>query len=87
MKRMSLSARGVLIVAGALLVAGWMLFAVIVVPGDYRAGTSTFGASPLDASAGISSLSRLKVSICCTVASSWCAIHASVRPWRTQPRI
>lgn len=43
MKRMSLSARGVLIVAGALLVAGWMLFAVIVVPGDYRAGTSTFG--------------------------------------------
>src|SRR5579875_994347 len=31
--------------------------------------------------------SRLKAWICCTVTSSWCAIHASVRPWRTQARI
>ncbi|MGN6218656.1 MAG: HoxN/HupN/NixA family nickel/cobalt transporter [Microbacterium sp.] len=40
---MSLSARGVLLVAGALLLAGWMLFAVVVAPADYRTGTSTFG--------------------------------------------
>lgn len=43
MKRMSLSARGVLLVAGALLVAGWTLFGVVVAPADYRTGTSTFG--------------------------------------------
>jgi high-affinity nickel-transport protein len=43
MNRMSLSPRGVLIVAGALLVTSWTLFAVVVAPGDYQAGTSTFG--------------------------------------------
>ena len=36
---------------------------------------------------GARSFSRLKASICWTVTSSWCAIHASVRPWRTQVRI
>ncbi|MDR7191092.1 high-affinity nickel-transport protein [Microbacterium sp. BE35] len=40
---MTLSARGVLILAGALLVLSWVLFAVVVAPADYRAGTSTFG--------------------------------------------
>jgi len=40
---MTLSARGVLILAGALLVLSWALFAVIVAPGDYRTGTTTFG--------------------------------------------
>ena len=33
------------------------------------------------------SFSFLNASICWTVTSSWWAIQASVRPWRTQPRI
>ena len=36
---------------------------------------------------GTSSFSRLNAAICWTVTSSWCAIQASVRPWRTQVRI
>ncbi|WP_426324074.1 HoxN/HupN/NixA family nickel/cobalt transporter [Microbacterium sp. E-13] len=43
MNHMTPAARRVLIVAGALLVAGWGLFALVVAPGDYQAGTSTFG--------------------------------------------
>ena len=43
MNRMTLSARGVLILAGALLLVSWALFAIVVAPGDYQAGTSTFG--------------------------------------------
>lgn len=43
MNRMTLSARGVLILAGALLILSWALFAIVVAPGDYQAGTSTFG--------------------------------------------
>jgi high-affinity nickel-transport protein len=43
MNRMTLSARGVLILAAALLILSWALFAIVVAPGDYQAGTSTFG--------------------------------------------
>lgn len=43
MNRITPTARRVLIVAGALLVLGWALFVMVVLPGDYQAGTSTFG--------------------------------------------
>ena len=43
MYRMTPPARRVLIVAGALLIVSWALFAILVLPGDYQAGTSTFG--------------------------------------------
>ncbi|WP_109209747.1 MULTISPECIES: HoxN/HupN/NixA family nickel/cobalt transporter [Microbacterium] len=43
MNRITPTARRVLIVAGALLILSWALFAVVVLPGDYRAGASTFG--------------------------------------------
>ena len=43
MNRMTPAARRVLIVAGALLIVSWALFATVVLPGDYQAGTSTFG--------------------------------------------
>lgn len=43
MNRMTPTARRVLIVAGALLLASWGLFTIVVLPGDYQAGTSTFG--------------------------------------------
>jgi len=39
------------------------------------------------ASSGTSSCSRLKERMSPTDTSSWCAIQASVRPWRTQVRI
>ncbi|WES63992.1 hypothetical protein P0L94_16175 [Microbacter sp. GSS18] len=37
------AARGVLITAASLLVVSWTLFAAVVLPGDYQAGTTTFG--------------------------------------------
>lgn len=37
------TARRVLITIGALLIVGWALFAGVVLPGDYQAGTTTFG--------------------------------------------
>ncbi|MEV4686875.1 HoxN/HupN/NixA family nickel/cobalt transporter [Microbacterium sp. LWH3-1.2] len=43
MNRMTPAARRVLIVAGALLIVSWALFAIVVLPGDHQAGTSTFG--------------------------------------------
>ena len=44
MTRPTPAARGVLITIGALLIAGWALFAAVVLPGDGAAGTTTFGA-------------------------------------------
>ena len=52
----------------------------LVVEVDVRAGG-------LRSASGSRPCSRLNAWICCTVTSSWWAIHASVRPWRTQPRI
>lgn len=43
MNRMTPTARRVLVVAGALLLVSWTLFTLVVLPGDYQAGTSTFG--------------------------------------------
>ena len=43
MNRITPTARRVLIVAGALLLASWALFTIVVLPADYQAGTSTFG--------------------------------------------
>ncbi|HKP07765.1 MAG TPA: HoxN/HupN/NixA family nickel/cobalt transporter [Microbacterium sp.] len=40
---MTPTARRVLFVSGALLIVSWALFAIAVLPGDYQAGTSTFG--------------------------------------------
>ena len=54
----------------------------LVVEVDARAPRWSSGSAP-----GSSSCSRLNAWICWTVTSSWCAIHASVRPWRTQARI
>ena len=51
-----------------------------------RRSTSSIGSPVLSPSAS-SSFSRLKDWICWTVTSSWWAIHASVRPCRTHPRI
>ena len=51
-----------------------------------RRSTSSVGSPALSPSAS-SSFSRLKDWICWTVTSSWWAIQASVRPWRTHPRI
>jgi high-affinity nickel-transport protein len=43
MNRLSPTARGVLIAIGALMVVSWTLFATVVLPGDYQAGSETFG--------------------------------------------
>lgn len=43
MNRTTLSARSVLSLSGALLAVSWTLFAVVVAPADYQAGSSTFG--------------------------------------------
>ncbi|MFE5409559.1 HoxN/HupN/NixA family nickel/cobalt transporter [Microbacterium sp. NPDC056569] len=43
MNRITSPARRVLVVAGALLITSWALFAIVVAPGDYQAGSSTFG--------------------------------------------
>ena len=43
MNRLTPTARRVLITIGALLVVGWALFAGVVLPGGYQAGTTTFG--------------------------------------------
>ncbi|MBW9118789.1 HoxN/HupN/NixA family nickel/cobalt transporter [Microbacterium trichothecenolyticum] len=43
MKQTTPTARRVLMVAGALLIVSWALFATVVLPGGYQAGTSTFG--------------------------------------------
>jgi high-affinity nickel-transport protein len=43
MSRLTPTARRVLITIVALLVVGWALFASVVLPGDYQAGTTTFG--------------------------------------------
>ncbi len=43
MNRLTPTARRVLITIAALLIVGWALFAGVVLPGDYQAGTTTFG--------------------------------------------
>ena len=52
-----------------------------------RAGPPPRSAPPFSSTSGSRPCSRLKAWICWTVTSSWCAIHASVRPCRTHPRI
>ncbi|WP_347977775.1 HoxN/HupN/NixA family nickel/cobalt transporter [Microbacterium sp. ProA8] len=43
MNRVTPTARRVLITIAVLLIVGWALFAGVVLPGDYQAGTTTFG--------------------------------------------
>ncbi|MFD4958829.1 HoxN/HupN/NixA family nickel/cobalt transporter [Microbacterium sp. NPDC058389] len=43
MNRTTPAARHVLVAVGALLLVSWGLFAAVVLPGDYQAGTTTFG--------------------------------------------
>ena len=43
MNHVTPTARRVLITIAALLIVGWALFAGVVLPGDYQAGTTTFG--------------------------------------------
>ena len=43
MNQVTPTARRVLITIAALLIVGWALFAGVVLPGDYQAGTTTFG--------------------------------------------
>ncbi|MGB4777610.1 HoxN/HupN/NixA family nickel/cobalt transporter [Microbacterium sp.] len=43
MNRLTPTSRSVLITIGALLVVGWSLFAILVLPGGYQAGATTFG--------------------------------------------
>ena len=52
-----------------------------------RGGRPPRGGAPAPPRRRSSPCSRLKAWICWTVTSSWWAIHASVRPCRTHPRI
>ena len=60
--------------------------AAICASSSARRSTSST-AAPFSSASGSRPCSRLKAWICWTVTSSWCAIHASVRPCRTHPRI
>ena len=88
---------GVVVALGGLLLLGGAGLGGLELGGDQRVvlgaqvdlvvEVAAGGRAVRSRSSGASSFSRLNGSICWTVTSSWWAIHASVRPWRTQLRI